>query len=75
MRCKVINGVDPNPGDSKNETGSDIRGAQNIGRSGGVGAPGPGNSGTPAPPTISTTVVDQVLNQVLGATPFAQALG
>ncbi|MCA1657115.1 MAG: MCE family protein [Actinobacteria bacterium] len=75
VRCDVINGVDPNPGDSANESGSDIRGAQNIGRSGGVGSPGPGSTGTPAPPTLSTTVVDQVLNQVLGTTPFAQALG
>jgi phospholipid/cholesterol/gamma-HCH transport system substrate-binding protein len=75
VRCDVINGVDPNPGDSANESGSDIRGAQNIGGSGGVGAPGPAAGGVPAPPTLSTTVVDQVLNQVLGATPFAQALG
>jgi phospholipid/cholesterol/gamma-HCH transport system substrate-binding protein len=75
VRCDVINGVDPNPGDSANETGSDIRGAQNIGRSGGQGAPAPGSSGTPAPPTISTTVVDQTLSQILGATPFSQVLG
>jgi virulence factor Mce-like protein len=74
VRCDIINGVDPNPGNG-DETGSDIRGAQNIGRSGGVGASGPGSSGTPAPPTIDTTVVDQVLNQVLGATPFSPALG
>jgi phospholipid/cholesterol/gamma-HCH transport system substrate-binding protein len=75
VRCDVVNGVDPNPGDGVDETGSDIRGAQNIGRSGGVGSSGIGSSGTPAPPTVSTTVVDQLLDQVLGATPFASSLG
>jgi len=34
-RCAVIDGVDPNPGDGINETGSSIRGAQEVGRSGG----------------------------------------
>jgi phospholipid/cholesterol/gamma-HCH transport system substrate-binding protein len=75
VQCAVKNGVDPNPGDGADETGSDIRGSQNIGGSGGQGATGPGSSGTPAPPTVSTTVVDQLLNQVLDATPFSQALG
>jgi phospholipid/cholesterol/gamma-HCH transport system substrate-binding protein len=75
VRCDVVNGVDPNPGDGVDETGSDIRGAQNIGRTGGVGTPAPGGSGTPAPPTISSTVVDQTLAQLLGATPFSQVLG
>ena len=41
VACDVINGVDPNPGDSTNESGSNIRGEQNIGRSGGVGGTGP----------------------------------
>ena len=75
VQCAVKNGVDPNPGDGADETGSDIRGSQNIGGSGGQGASGPGSSGTPAPPTVSTTVVDQLLNQVLDATPFSQVLG
>ena len=30
----MINGVDPNAADGVNESGSDIRGEQNIGRSG-----------------------------------------
>jgi phospholipid/cholesterol/gamma-HCH transport system substrate-binding protein len=75
VRCDVVDGVDPNPRDGADETGSDIRGAQNIGRTGGVGTPAPGGSGTPAPPTISSTVVDQTLAQLLGATPFSQVLG
>ena len=74
MRCDIINGVDPNPGNG-DETGFGHPRHQNIGRSGGVGASGPGASGTPAPPTINTTVVEQVLNQVLDATPFSSALG
>jgi phospholipid/cholesterol/gamma-HCH transport system substrate-binding protein len=75
VRCDVVDGVDPDPGDGADETGSDLRGAQNIGGSGGAASPAPGGSGTPAPPTISTTIVDQVLGQVLGASPFSQALG
>ena len=35
-RLRVYNGRDPNPCDGKDESGSDIRGAQNIGGSGGV---------------------------------------
>ena len=50
VACDVINGADPNPGDSTNESGSNIRGEQNIGRSGGVGGTGPQSTvgaGTP----------------------------
>lgn len=44
-RCAVLDGVDPNPGDGINETGSSIRGAQEVGRTGGVANPG-GVAGT-----------------------------
>jgi virulence factor Mce-like protein len=74
IHCAVVNGHDPNPGDGVDETGSNIRGSQNIGRSGGEGSPGP----VPAPPTQATTlttVVDQVLSGVLGANPFSRTLG
>jgi phospholipid/cholesterol/gamma-HCH transport system substrate-binding protein len=74
VHCAVINGHDPNPGDGVDETGSDIRGSQNIGRSGGEASPGP----VPAPPsqaTAVTTVLDQVLSGVLGANPFSRTLG
>jgi phospholipid/cholesterol/gamma-HCH transport system substrate-binding protein len=35
--CGVINGNDPDPGDGYDESGSNIRGEQNIGRDGGTG--------------------------------------
>ena len=37
----VVNGRDPEPGDGDDETGSNIRGEQNIGRDGGTGSSGP----------------------------------
>ncbi len=49
VRCLVVNGRDPQPADGHDETGSNIRGEQNIGRDGGVGAPGPGG-GLPGAP-------------------------
>lgn len=75
VRCEVVNGVDPNPGDSVDETGSNIRGAQNIGRDGGQGAPGltgqiPG--GLPAPPGGG---LPDILGQLLNASPFATVTG
>ena len=76
VRCAVVNGVDPNPGDGADESGSDIRGAQNIGGSGGQGSAGtPATPGTGAIGTLTSTVVDQVLNGVLSATPFSRTLG
>jgi virulence factor Mce-like protein len=41
VACRVINGVDPRPEDGYDENGSNIRGEQNIGRSGGVGTTEP----------------------------------
>ena len=35
--CGVVNGNDPDPGDGYDESGSNIRGEQNIGRDGGTG--------------------------------------
>ena len=68
----MINGVDPNPGDGKNETGSDIRGAQNIGRSGGqASSPTGGVPSLPAPPTALSGLVGQLLN----ASPYATTVG
>jgi phospholipid/cholesterol/gamma-HCH transport system substrate-binding protein len=76
VQCQVYNGVDPNPGDGVNESGSDIRGSQNIGGSGGTGSGGSqsglaGSSGN----LPSTTVLDQVLGSVLSANPFSRTLG
>jgi virulence factor Mce-like protein len=81
VSCSVVNGVDPNPGDAANETGSNIRGEQNIGRSGGVGGTGPSSGGAELPPlgTVIGGVVDGLLDDVLGnllsATPFQRTTG
>ncbi|MGY1619079.1 MCE family protein [Geodermatophilus sp. SYSU D00691] len=78
VSCDVVDGVDPNPGDGVDETGSNIRGEQNIGRSGGVGSPGAqggfaagGESGA----GVVGGVVDEVLGGILSATPFARTIG
>jgi virulence factor Mce-like protein len=72
VACRVINGVDPNAGDGKNETGSDIRGAQNIGRSGGqASSPTGGVPSFPAPPTA----ISGLVGQLLSATPYATTVG
>ena len=65
VECRVINGVDPNPGDGYDENGSNIRGEQNIGRDGGRGTTTPeeeveGNA--PAPPSPLSGVVADLLN-------------
>jgi phospholipid/cholesterol/gamma-HCH transport system substrate-binding protein len=73
VSCDVVNGVDPG-GNSVDETGSNIRGAQNIGSAGGVGSPGP-----PAPAADLLGNVGNLLGDLLGsllhATPFATTLG
>jgi phospholipid/cholesterol/gamma-HCH transport system substrate-binding protein len=72
VRCEVINGVDPNPGDAYDENGSNIRGAQNIGRSGGRGTTPPAQAVTgqfPANPLAP------ILGGLLSANPFATTLG
>jgi virulence factor Mce-like protein len=76
VACRVRNGVDPNPGDGVNESGSDIRGTQNIGGSGGTGSGG-GQSGLAGPTggLPSSTVLDQVLGGLLSANPFSRTLG
>jgi phospholipid/cholesterol/gamma-HCH transport system substrate-binding protein len=73
VACRVYNGVDPNPGDGKDENGSDIRGAQNIGGSGGNGASPTG--GVPGGGLPSTSVVTDLLGQVLHANPFSSTVG
>jgi virulence factor Mce-like protein len=76
IRCDVVNGADPNPGDGADESGSDIRGAQNIGRAGGQGTTGTaGATGAGPVGSLTTTIVDQVLGGVLSANPFARTPG
>lgn len=82
--CSVVNGVDPDPSDDADETGSNIRGEQNIGRSGGVAGSGPQTDLAGAPP-LGTVVgglvdgvgglLDDVLGNLLGASPFARTTG
>ncbi|SEO67116.1 MCE family protein [Trujillonella endophytica] len=72
IRCQVVDGVDPNPGDGIDETGSDLRGEQNIGRSGGVGPPGPQGQVGALPPVLAT--IDELLTGILGGLPFADTL-
>jgi phospholipid/cholesterol/gamma-HCH transport system substrate-binding protein len=73
VSCRVVNGVDPNPSDGYDENGSDIRGEQNIGRDGGVGSGQPqGQLATGGP---VTSVLDEVLGQVLHANPFSRVTG
>ena len=68
IKCDVINGVDPNPGDSKDESGSNIRGSQNIGRSGGVGASQ--TPAAPAPPS-QLTMMQSLVTSIVHGNPFA----
>jgi virulence factor Mce-like protein len=74
VTCDVINGVDPNPSDGVNESGSDIRGEQNIGRSGGVGSPGP-QSGAAGSSGVVTGGLNDLLGGLLHANPFSQTAG
>jgi phospholipid/cholesterol/gamma-HCH transport system substrate-binding protein len=73
VACDVINGVDPNPGDATNESGSNIRGEQNIGRSGGVGGTGPQSGAGAGGPLAG--VLDEVLGGLLHANPFSRTVG
>jgi virulence factor Mce-like protein len=76
VACAVINGVDPNPSDGVDESGSDIRGAQNIGRSGGVGSPGPQSGAAGSTGALSQlSPLSDLVGGLLHATPFASTLG
>ncbi len=85
IACQVVDGVDPNPSDGVDESGSSIRGAQNIGSSGGVAGTGP-QTGLAGLPPLGTVigglvdgvagVLDDVLTNLLGgAIPFARTTG
>jgi virulence factor Mce-like protein len=73
VRCGVINGADPNAGDGYDENGSNIRGEQNIGRSGGTASSGPqGSTAGQVPPlTGGAPDLGGILGQLLSANPFA----
>ena len=71
--CDVVDGADPTPGDGVDESGSNIRGEQNIGRDGGTGAPGP--QGQAGAGESGTALLDDVVGGLLGALPFARTEG
>ncbi|MCW2743263.1 MAG: ABC-type transport system, mce(Mammalian cell entry)-related protein [Blastococcus sp.] len=74
VRCRVINGVDPDPGDGYDENGSNIRGAQNIGRDGGRGVTTPqeqAGGSAPTPPTALT----ELFGALVHANPIATTTG
>lgn len=65
VACRVINGVDPNPGDGYDENGSNIRGAQNIGGDGGRGSTTPEeqvDGHSPASPSALEGIVADLMN-------------
>ncbi|WP_324274436.1 MlaD family protein [Blastococcus brunescens] len=74
VSCQVINGADPNPGDGYDENGSNIRGEQNIGRSGGTRSSGPQGSTAGTIPPLNG-IPGEVLGQLLSANPFAFTAG
>lgn len=74
VQCDVVDGVDPDPSDGVDESGSSIRGEQNIGGSGGVASPGP-QGGTAAGGTTVTGILDGLLGSLLGASPFSTTSG
>jgi virulence factor Mce-like protein len=76
VACSVINGVDPNPSDGVNENGADIRGEQNIGRSGGVGSGGPQSGATSGTGALGgSNPLTDALNGLMNASPFSSSAG
>jgi phospholipid/cholesterol/gamma-HCH transport system substrate-binding protein len=74
VRCQVVNGVDPQPADGYDENGSNIRGAQNIGRDGGRGATTPQEEVAAGGP-LPATPVTELLGGLLHASPIATLTG
>jgi phospholipid/cholesterol/gamma-HCH transport system substrate-binding protein len=74
VACTVINGVDPNPSDGVDESGSDIRGAQNIGGSGGVRSPGP-QSGLAGSSAAVPGALGDLVSGLIHASPFSSTAG
>jgi phospholipid/cholesterol/gamma-HCH transport system substrate-binding protein len=79
--CAVVNGNDPNPGDGYDESGSNIRGEQNIGRDGGTGTGRPQGqlgSGGPVTPDLGGLVpadLGGLVDRMLSAGPISIITG
>jgi phospholipid/cholesterol/gamma-HCH transport system substrate-binding protein len=74
VRCDVIDGVDPDPGDGYDESGSNIRGEQNIGRDGGRGVATPQETVEGGSP-LSATALSELMGRLLHANPIATLTG
>jgi phospholipid/cholesterol/gamma-HCH transport system substrate-binding protein len=74
VRCGVINGVDPDPGDGYDENGTSIRGEQNIGRDGGRGVTEPQEEVEGSSP-LSSTMLTELLGRLVHASPIATRTG
>ena len=74
VACDVVNGVDPG-GNAVDESGSNIRGAQNIGADGGVASPGPGAAVGSALGAPLDDLLGGLLGGLLHATPFTSSAG
>ena len=74
VRCRVINGIDPRPGDGYDENGSNIRGEQNIGGDGGRGATTPEEEFEAHNP-LPASPLSQMVGELLHANPIARGTG
>jgi virulence factor Mce-like protein len=76
VSCDVVNGVDPG-GNSVDESGSNIRGAQNIGGDGGVASPGPAGGAASALGDLLDVAgpLGGLVGGLLHASPFATTIG
>ena len=74
VRCDVVGGVDPDPSDGVDESGSSIRGEQNIDGDGGVASPGSTLPGVPGALPVSG-LLQEVLGGLLSANPFSSQAG
>lgn len=73
--CLVYDGVDPNQGDGINETGTNIRGPQNLGSEVPSSGDGSGAGADPAPTDPGGANAGDVLTDILGTLPFAASGG
>jgi virulence factor Mce-like protein len=74
VECRVVNGVDPDPGDGYDENGTGIRGEQNIGRDGGRGMTTHEEEVANENP-VSATMLRELMGGLINATEFARTVG
>jgi phospholipid/cholesterol/gamma-HCH transport system substrate-binding protein len=74
VECRVINGIDPDPGDGYDENGTSIRGEQNIGRDGGRGTTTPEEEVAGESP-VSATMLGDLVGGLINARAFARTVG